>query len=174
MFVEVVQQERLSVSPKEVNLQNAVLETLRKHVPGHQVGCGGVSLFPLGIDAIDDIEIHDGMLYPLVTYRVVMYRAYVGEILMCEVEKQDTAGIFLVHALLPGIHIPSGQIPQPSELCTLPVRTSRVDLWCWKYNDVRLYVKAGEVCKVRVIKIGKEGTIYATIAGPGLGPLSWW
>ncbi|KAI5180956.1 DNA-directed RNA polymerase III subunit RPC8 [Nematocida sp. AWRm80] len=175
MFVEVTQRERVPISPKKKNIKEAVFKALQNKVPGHHLEGVSVTLFPLYLESISDIEVHEGVLYPLVTYRLIMYRAYPGEILACTVEKQDSSGILLTHPLLPPIYIPTSQLPEPSELCTISGRLSKpIELWAWNYNDNKLYIKAGEICRIRVLKTGHTSMILGTINGPGLGPLSWW
>ncbi|EHY65290.1 DNA-directed RNA polymerase III subunit RPC8 [Nematocida ausubeli] len=174
MFIETVQTERLQISPNEKDIHAAILATLQKKVPGKTVDGIGICLFPVCIHSVSDVEIHEGMLYPLVVYKLVTYKALVGEVLTCTVEKQDATGLLLSHPLLPSLFVPASQIPPSSELTAVSGRMgSTVDIWGWKYNDCILYVRMGEACKVSIIST--EGSrIYASINGPGLGPTSWW
>lgn len=174
MFIEIVQKERLQIFPTYKDINKIVLSNLQQVVPGRQIEGIGISLFPLSIESITDAKIHEGFLYPLVAYKLVVYKACLGEIITCTVEKQDTTGIFLTHPLLPSIFVPASQMPSSSELTAVAGRMSTVvNIWGWKYNECVLYIRMGEVCKVSVINIACS-MIYASIDGSGLGPVSWW
>ncbi|KAI5126995.1 DNA-directed RNA polymerase III subunit RPC8 [Nematocida parisii] len=174
MFIETVQTERLQISPSEKDIDAAILSTLQKRVPGKIVNGIGISLFPVRIKTVTDVEIHEGLLYPLVCYKLIIYQAIPGEILVCTVEKQDSTGILLAHPLLPSLFVPASQLPSSSELTAVSGRMgSTVDIWGWKYNECILYVRMGELCKVSVVSTN-HSKIYATTNGPGLGPISWW
>ncbi|KAI5185219.1 DNA-directed RNA polymerase III subunit RPC8 [Nematocida homosporus] len=175
MFVEMLHIERLSISPEKENVPEALLAELKVKIPGRQLGCEGVALFPVGIESISDITIYEGVLYPLVAYKLVAYRAFPGEILKCVVEKQDATGVYLRHPLIPEVLVPSSQLPVPSQLETLPGKSGKyAELWAWKYDGALLYIRPGDLCKVRVIKTVASGTVYADISESGLGPLGWW
>ncbi|KAI5188754.1 DNA-directed RNA polymerase III subunit RPC8 [Nematocida minor] len=174
MFIETVQKERLQISPCQKDIGSAILAKLQWQVPGKQLEGTGVSLFPLCVEAIDDVEIHEGVLYPLVTYRLIIYQAFPGEVLTCTVEKQDASGILLNHPLLPSVFVPAAQLPPSSELTAVSGRMgTTVDIWGWKYNECILYIRMGEVCKVAIVSTAGS-SIYASMDGPGLGPISWW
>ncbi|KAH9385404.1 DNA-directed RNA polymerase III subunit RPC8 [Nematocida major] len=174
MFIEAVRKERLRVSPVQREIESEVLDVLRKKIPGKVVEENGITLFPVGIESIDDVEVHEGMLYPLVAYRLVMFQAFPGEVLNCTVEKQDSTGIMLSHPLLPSIFVPASQMPSPSELTLVSGRMGTpVEIWGWKYNECVLYIRMGEVCRVSIIDT-HQPTICASISGPGLGPVAWW
>lgn len=174
MFIETVQKEKLQISPIQKNINHAILATLQEQVPGKPIDGVGIGLFPLSIEAVEDVEIHEGVLYPLVTYRVIIYQAIPGEVLTCTVEKQDSSGIFLAHPLLSAIFVPASQLPACSELTAVFSRMGTpLDIWGWKYNGSLLYVRMGELCRVSVVKT-EASIIYASIDGAGLGPITWW
>lgn len=174
MFIEIVQKERLQISPKYKDISEIVLSSLQEIIPGRQLDGVATGLFPVSIESISDVKIHEGLLYPLVTYKVVIYKACPGEVLTCIVQKQDTTGILLSHPLLPSVFVPASQMPSSSELTAVSGRMGTiVNIWGWKYNGSVLYIRMGEVCKVSVISTSCSA-IYASIDGPGLGPISWW
>lgn len=174
MFIEIVQKERLQISPRYKDINETVLSKLHQSVPGTHIDGIGIGLFPVSIESITDARIHEGLLYPLVEYKLVIFKACVGEILTCTVEKQDSSGILLTHPLLPSVFIPASQMPSSSELTPVAGRMgTTVNIWGWKYSDCMLYIRMGEACKVSVVSTA-HSTIYVSINGPGLGPISWW
>lgn len=175
MFIEVVQKERICAGTAKKNMKKALMEVLQKKIVGKQMDKGGALLFPLSIDSITDAQIHEGLVYPILEYTAVAYKLYAGEILTCKVERQDAQGILLSNPLVAQILVPAVQIPQPSFLSTRTGRSGTyAEMWVWKYNEVSLYVRTGEKCRVRIVSARKGEPIYATIADSGLGPLSWW
>ncbi|KAI5170572.1 DNA-directed RNA polymerase III subunit RPC8 [Nematocida sp. LUAm3] len=175
MFVETVQRQRLSISPCAKDIKEEVRKLLLRKIPGKILPGEGVLLFPTELKSLDDVQVHDGMLYPMVEYKVVMYKAHAEEILYCTVEKHSEEGIHMNHPLLSGIFVPSAQLPIPSSFETLVGRNGqRIKIWAWKYNETLLYIKQGEKCRVRVIQRQPDGQILCSLKTPGLGPLVWW
>jgi DNA-directed RNA polymerase III subunit RPC8 len=56
-------------------------------------------------------------------------------------------------------------------------------VWIWKYQGHDLHIDVGEDIRFRVVKVQYESsssvssaamTVYGSIAGDGLGLVSWW
>lgn len=175
MFVEVIQKEKICAGSVKQNMKEVLIEIIQKKIAGKRIGNIGMLLFPLKISSVYNADIHDGLVYPMVEYTAMAYKVYIGEILICKIERQSKEGIMLSHNIISWVFVSSAQIPKPSFLTAITGRTGTyAETWVWKYNDVSLYVRTGEMCRVRVIGIEKGKPVYATIASSGLGPITWW
>lgn len=174
MFIELVLRKRVAVHPKQTDMREEVMRKLREGLAGEKLDRETVALFPTRLTDVSDIDVHEGLLYPLATCHLVAYRLYEREVLWCSVEKQEKAGIVLAHAFFPSIRVPPALLPQPSEFSLLETKAGQaIEMWCWKYRDAKLYVRTGDACRVRIVKSKGPG-ILASIAESGLGPTRWW
>lgn len=89
----------------------------------------------LGISFYDFISIGDPYLYPgagssiqVVTFRLVVFRPFVGEVLIGKVLSSNKDGIKLTMDFFDDIFIPFAHLQQPSQFNTA------LNVWTWKYE----------------------------------------
>jgi DNA-directed RNA polymerase subunit E'/Rpb7 len=175
MFVESILQRRVPVEPREglSSVGRVLLMAFSgRYIPGH-----GLEILASPI-RVEDAIVEEGILYPLVTYRALVFRVYPWEVLECRVERQDESGVFLSNQLILHIFVSKARLPQPSSSALLPMRgKGHALVWFWSYSQSKLYVQNGDVCRVRAISsecTGTQITVEASMIDQGLGPRSWW
>lgn len=178
MFVESVLRERVCIHPRETSIKEAAMKKLLETSACRHVDDLGVCLAPLEIVKVEEVFIDEGMLYPLVTYKLLAFRLYPGELLGCVVERQDHDGVHLSNAMLPSIFVPHACLPEPHEKVLVSAKHgSQALLWAWSFRGSSLYVKNGDPCRVKVLSVSTSKHsmhVQATMSDPGLGPRSWW
>lgn len=178
MFVESVVQSRICVSPQVPDVGGALLGLLAKKYAGRHIPDLGVGIYPTEVVKVEKAAIDKGFIYPLVTFKLLVFRLFAGELLECTVERQDASGVHLTNLMVPDICVPPSLLPHPAEKVSVPTKGGheKATVWCWTYGDSRLYIKNGDVCRVKVASApaGAMLNVKATMAADGLGPRSWW
>jgi DNA-directed RNA polymerase III subunit RPC8 len=92
-----------------------------------------------------------------VDFRLVMFRPFVGEVLIAKLKTCDKSGLYLsLGSFFDDIHIPEHLLQQPSTF------DEDEKLWVWNYNGTPMYMDLDEdvriflLCVVLVSRI--EGT----------------
>ena len=102
----------------------------------------------LGISFYDFVSIGDPYLYPgagssiqVVTFRLVVFRPFVGEVLTGKVHSSTKEGVRLSLDFFDDVMIPAAQLQQPS------VFNTSSNLWTWKYetdSDAEYALQVGD------------------------------
>ncbi|KAL4200043.1 hypothetical protein AMTRI_Chr03g147720 [Amborella trichopoda] len=143
----------------------------------------------LCISVYDIRSIEGGLIWPgegsptyKVTFRLVMFRPFMGEILVGNVKRLDKDGLQVSLGFFEDVHIPANLFPQPS-------RFMEDGTWEWDWDGNEQYIYHFEKIRFRVhtveyptIPIDQKANakpfapmeIIGTIHDDGLGPVSWW
>ncbi|KAJ1981542.1 DNA-directed RNA polymerase III complex subunit Rpc25 [Dimargaris cristalligena] len=111
----------------------------------HQVG--------LCISAFDILETSDGLIYHSdgglnyeTTFRLVVFRPFIGEVLVGKIRSSSEKGIKVSLHFMDDIIIPPSCLPENSEFDT------QEQVWVWKYDGNDLFMDPGEIIRFRVVE----------------------
>eukprot|EP00035_Acanthoeca_spectabilis_P040436 m.69901 g.69901 ORF g.69901 m.69901 type:complete len:198 (+) comp9988_c0_seq1:427-1020(+) len=147
----------------------------------------------------DLLEVGDSMIYPgdgaaqaRVTFRMVVFRPFHGEILQGRIRSCSEKGLFVTMGFFEDIIVP------PTEMQPDTYFDTKEQLWVWKYGDADLFMEIDEVIHFRVVRdVFNDITPGATVGSAaetsdvekellspyvltgsvndfGLGVASWW
>eukprot|EP00039_Didymoeca_costata_P009655 m.128318 g.128318 ORF g.128318 m.128318 type:complete len:197 (-) comp14559_c0_seq17:220-810(-) len=134
---------------------------------------------------------NDGAAHIEVTFRVVVFRPFIGEVLMGKIKSSNEEGVHVTMSFFDDIHIPANAM-QPG---TNFVQAEQA--WCWNYEGAELFMDVGDKIRFRVTRElftdpwqtggsaprqGEESQpaneapykIFGTVNDFGLGITSWW
>ncbi|XP_031487067.1 uncharacterized protein LOC116255407 isoform X1 [Nymphaea colorata] len=169
-------------------LDQTLMEELEKLFVDKVIKDLGLCVSIYGLKSIDGgfILPGEGASTYTVVLGVVMFRPFVGEVIVGKIKSSDSTGLCLSLGFFEDIHVPNDALPQPSKL-------NDDGLWVWALEvdgeTVDLVLQPGEEVRFRVtgvkyppIPIEQEKDakpfspmlISASIAESGFGPLSWW
>jgi len=157
------------------------------------------------------VELGHGLVHPLdgcatyhVTFQLLMFRPFVGEVLAGTIRGSSAEGLFVSLDFFDSVVIPKTALPVPSHY------DPATRIWTWKHknedfpldlgHEVRVRVQSVQFTKVSTHKRGLRATttvadrprsasldldgwntprpvamkVIADIKREGLGPLSWW
>lgn len=188
MFVLTELQDTLRVPPESLSipLQDAITKELA-HLYFDKV----LKDLGLCVTLYDISNVEGGSVFPgdgaphfTVDYRLVMFRPFVGEVLIAKLKRCDKAGLYLsLGSFFEDIHIPEHLLQQPSEF------NEEEKLWVWNYNGTDMFMDLDEDVRFRVVQVKyptipieqeKDArpfapmTITGDINADGLGLVSWW
>ncbi|KAG1052225.1 hypothetical protein G6F43_005626 [Rhizopus delemar] len=139
----------------------------------------------------------DGCSYVRVTFRLVVFRPFVGEILVGKIKSSSPAGVVVTLGFFDDILIPGGALQPGSKF------DPAEQVWVWNYEGEKMFMDIEEPIRVRVLREQYTDTtptshpqkgrnndaaddlaanstkippysITCTIQEDGLGLLSWW
>uniref|UniRef100_A0A1D1Z3B8 DNA-directed RNA polymerase subunit n=1 Tax=Anthurium amnicola TaxID=1678845 RepID=A0A1D1Z3B8_9ARAE len=148
-----------------------------------------ISNLGLCVSVYDIRSIEGGFILPgdgastyKVVFRLVMFRPFIGEVLIGKTETSDESGLKISLGFFNDIHIPAHLLQQPN-------KRGEDGIWLWQYTDESLSLDLDEEIRFRVndvryppIPVRQEENakpfapmeIIGDIRGDGLGLLSWW
>ncbi|KAJ3038152.1 DNA-directed RNA polymerase III subunit rpc25 [Rhizophlyctis rosea] len=158
----------------------------------HNVGLC-IRVFDL-LDASEGVvhACQDGSYQCKVSFRMIVFRPFVGEILVGKVAGSSaTEGIKVSLEFFEDISIPPTYLPANTEF------DSAEGLWVWKYDENELYIEKDSLIRFRIeqeaffdvgpvrenLPEGSSGgetggkvaySIYGSIDDSGLGSIEWW
>eukprot|EP01119_Soliformovum_irregulare_P019531 TRINITY_DN6203_c0_g1_i2.p2 TRINITY_DN6203_c0_g1~~TRINITY_DN6203_c0_g1_i2.p2 ORF type:complete len:193 (+),score=11.69 TRINITY_DN6203_c0_g1_i2:3-581(+) len=147
MFVLVRLKDVLKINPENFNneLEGFQLEVRRKYVNRIIKDVG------LGVALYDVLEFGEGYVYPgdgaahyTVTFRLVVLRPFVGEILLGRIKSCDDYGIQVTLDFFSDVYVVADHMPEPSEYD--PV----AQIWAWKYESYTMYMEPGSIVRLKV------------------------
>eukprot|EP00246_Nothoceros_aenigmaticus_P010384 TRINITY_DN26865_c0_g1_i1.p1 TRINITY_DN26865_c0_g1~~TRINITY_DN26865_c0_g1_i1.p1 ORF type:complete len:188 (-),score=33.61 TRINITY_DN26865_c0_g1_i1:262-825(-) len=118
-----------------------------------------------------------------VTFRLVMFRPFVGEVMTGKLKSCDESGLHLSLDFFSDIFVPDYYLQLPS------VFDAVEKLWYWKYCEEEMYLDLEDTVRFRVAQVkfpplpleqAKDAKpfapmeITADINADGLGPVTWW
>lgn len=199
MFVLSTLEDNIAVQPSELNVPTveAITKVIEKNYFDkviHDVG--------LVVTLYDIQHIEGGYVYPLegaarfrVKFRLVVFRPFVGEVLVGKLAKSDRKGLSVSLGFFNDILVPEYELPEPSMF------DLKENTWLWKYEGTDMFFDVGDDIRVRVTrvlfnplppppelqhgvaeeqKVGTGGNPYipmeveATTNEEGLGITMWW
>ncbi|XP_043718951.1 DNA-directed RNA polymerase III subunit RPC8 [Telopea speciosissima] len=154
-----------------------------------------ISNLGLCISVYDIKSIDGGFIFPgdgastyTAVFRLIMFRPFVGEILVAKLKSFDANGLRLSLGFFDDIYVPVHLLPNPSSL--LPDPDNKNELrWTWEFQEEKFPIDGKDEIRFRVhsiryppipIEQEKEAKPFAPmlITGlldyDGLGPVSWW
>lgn len=118
-----------------------------------------------------------------VTFRLVMFRPFVGEVLTAKLKSCDKTGLWLSMDFFSDIFVPDYYLQQPSAY------DESENVWFWNYHDTKMYMDLEETIRFRVAHVkfpplpleqAKDAKPFAPmeitgdINADGLGLACWW
>ncbi|KAK0422016.1 hypothetical protein QR680_007314 [Steinernema hermaphroditum] len=142
-------------------------------------------------DFVDIGEAHilpgDGCTYTQVTFRLVVFRPFIGQVLEGVVLSSSKEGVYITLDFFDDIKVPPSRLPQNSRF------DQNEQSWYWAYQpspedeETRLFMDPGKRVRFRVVKEvfndvqpGEEDSskksyeLEASMAENGLGCMLWW
>lgn len=143
-----------------------------------------VTLYDISNVAGGSVFPGDGAPHFTVDFRLVMFRPFVGEVLIAKLKRCDEAGLYLsLGGFFEDIHIPEHLLHDPSKF------DEEEKLWVWNYKDTDLFMDIDEDVRFRVVQVKyppipieqeRDARPFAPmiitgdINADGLGLVSWW
>ncbi|EKU21415.1 DNA-directed RNA polymerase III subunit RPC8 [Nannochloropsis gaditana CCMP526] len=129
----------------------------------------------LGVCLYDFVDIGDAYLYPSdgaahhrVTFRLMVFRPFIGEVLVGRVKQCSENGIKISLGFFDDIFVPSYLLQTPSEF------DPRENVWVWSYSSdepgepaVRYPMEVDEFIRFRVRSVNFTHTKYSGSGGSG-------
>ncbi|KAH7284146.1 hypothetical protein KP509_34G041200 [Ceratopteris richardii] len=144
----------------------------------------------LVITLYDICSVEGGFVFPgdgaptyKVEFRLVMFKPFIGEVLVGKLKKCDKSGLYLSLGFFEDIHVPEHLLQQPSRF------DEEENLWVWSYNENDMFMDLEEEVRFRVehvkyppIPVEQDNNakpfapmeMTALINADGLGLVSWW
>ncbi|KAF6162149.1 hypothetical protein GIB67_008278 [Kingdonia uniflora] len=133
----------------------------------------------------------DGAVTYKVVFRLVMFRPFIGEVIVGKLEASDVNGIRLSLGFFKDIYVPKHLLPQP---CTYSPGPNSKGMWTWSLHGEELPIQEKEEIHFRVHSIKyhpipidppKDAKPFAPMEiigymdaslddDAGLGHVSWW
>ncbi|KAJ4972398.1 hypothetical protein NE237_005497 [Protea cynaroides] len=154
-----------------------------------------ISNLGLCVSVYDIKSIDGGFIFPgdgastyKVVFRLVMFRPFVGEILVAKLKSSDANGLQLSLGFFDDIYVPVHLLPNPSRFLPDPAKNNEFT-WTWEFQEEQFPINGKDEIRFQVQSISyppipieqeKEAKPFApmVITGSldydGLGPISWW
>ncbi|KAL8100714.1 uncharacterized protein LOC141682982 [Apium graveolens] len=149
----------------------------------------------LVVSVYDIKSINGGFVFPsdgastyTVSFRLVVFRPFVGEVVTAKLLESTTNGLRLSLGFFTDIYVPVHLMPNPSHFVADLVNKNHV-FWKWEYQDENYDIDGVDEIRFRVnnisyppipIEADKESKRFApmvitgSLDADGLGPVSWW
>lgn len=141
--------DSVRVAPKNFGkeFQLAITDELNSKYSNKIVANLGLCVCVFDLVEIEDPIIHpnEGGAFIRVKFRLILFRPFVGEILVGKVKSSDAEGIKVTLGFFDEIFIPASLLQQP---CSFD-RSERV--WIWNYEGNSLFLDVNETIRVRVL-----------------------
>ncbi|PWN53235.1 hypothetical protein IE53DRAFT_199673 [Violaceomyces palustris] len=217
MFVLSEIQDTISIHPSLFSKESseAISEAINKKFSNKILQDVGLCICLFDILSAEEGKVRwgDGCLYHKVSFRLIVFRPFINEVLVGKIKSSDESGIRVSMGFFDDIHIPSHQLPQPSAFD----HQERAFFWLYEARtkaiaedpllsspEERMYLDDGEMIRFSVESDsffdGEPGpaptldgqlvtesssivpnrdskphySITCSIAGQGLGLVSWW
>lgn len=150
----------------------------------------GLCIAVHGIDSTEEGKFKpgDGAAYIEATFRLIVFRPFVGEIITGKVKTADATGILVSVEFFDYIFIPASCLPVPS------IFVPEQKEWKWQFDGNDLFLELDKVVSVQVtaLRFNQNNPtkptpvvrtvadlrpafqVVATIQEPGLGMVHWW
>jgi len=192
MFILTTLRDNVRISPIDFKKRksDAIADELNKKYSNKVIYNVGlcIRLFDISHVAEPFVLPNDGSTYNRVTFRLVVFRPFIGEVLVGKIRSSSNHGVYVSLGFFDDILIPPGMFQEGS------VFDKDEQIWYWKLEDNKLYMDIEEEIRFRVAKETfvdtmpalKESnpqsnthrqspySITATINQDGLGLMSWW
>jgi len=188
MFVLTELQDTLRIPPQSLSipLQDAVTQEIASLYFDKVLKDLGLCVTLYDIKNIDGGFVFpgDGAPHFTVDFRLIMFRPFVGEVLLAKLKRCDKTGLYLsLGSFFEDIHIPEHLLRNPSEF------NEEEKLWVWKYDGQDVFMDMEEDVRFRVVNVKypqipieqeKNAKPFAPMAitgditADGLGFVSWW
>ncbi|KAK8717996.1 hypothetical protein V6N13_045246 [Hibiscus sabdariffa] len=154
----------------------------------------------LCISVYDIRSIKGGFVFPgdgastyTVEFRLIVFRPFIGEIIVAKVKESDANGLRLSLGFFDDIYVPVDQLPIPSHFQVLPNMRNR-GRWIWNYGGEQSDEQEFLIEESNLIKFQVQNVMYpsspleqtenskpfapmvitGSLNNDGLGPVSWW
>ncbi|CAK9193327.1 hypothetical protein BDL97_01G199200 [Sphagnum fallax] len=188
MFVLTVLQDTLRIPPHNLSLplQDALTRQICSLYFDKVLKDLGLCVTLYDIKAVEGGFVFPGDGAPRFTvdFRLVMFRPFVGEVLIAKLKTCDKSGLYLsLGSFFDDIHIPEHLLQQPSTF------DEDEKLWVWNYNGTPMYMDLDEDVRFRVVQVKyppipieqeKNAKPFAPmqitgdVNADGLGLVAWW
>uniref|UniRef100_A0A7S2DBW3 S1 motif domain-containing protein n=1 Tax=Octactis speculum TaxID=3111310 RepID=A0A7S2DBW3_9STRA len=173
MFGLTVIRDCVRVAPDTFDreLLEVLYEEIDKKYSNRVIEDVGLCISTCDITKIEEAKIYpsDGAAYHRVVFRMIVFRPFVGEILVGTIASSNEDGIMVSLGFFENVFIPSYNLPTPSEY------DARAKLWVWRFDEesegggifhvheqIRLRVESLTYTKVTVSEKGREATQIST------------
>eukprot|EP00388_Colpodella_angusta_P022179 GDKJ01056612.1.p1 GENE.GDKJ01056612.1~~GDKJ01056612.1.p1 ORF type:complete len:193 (+),score=33.16 GDKJ01056612.1:85-663(+) len=129
----------------------------------------------------------DGKTLMKLTFRIVVFKPFEGEILSGRITSADAFGLSVSVGFFDDIRIPCTKLHAPTNFDEVE------QAWCWRFNEYNMYYDIGDTVRFRVScvnfpelkhdgpkDIGLEEdqeavmSIQGSMTEDGMGPPAWW
>ncbi|GAQ91943.1 DNA-directed RNA polymerase III subunit [Klebsormidium nitens] len=187
MFVLASCQENIRIVPQDLHKEQlqAITDEIEKTYFDKVIPEVGLVITLYDISSIEGGEVYAGDGAPRfsVSFRLVVFRPFVGEVLVGKLLDSDASGLKVSLGFFDDIHVPEHLLQEPS------VFDDTEGLWVWKYNDNDMFMDKEEEVRFKVssvkfpplppendgtVKVFSPMEITGDINADGLGLVSWW
>ncbi|CAB4299615.1 unnamed protein product [Prunus armeniaca] len=175
-----------------LRLEDAVRGELEKLFLDKVIANLGLCISVHSIQSIKDgfILPNDGHPTFRVEFTLIMFRPFVGEIIVAKLKESTANGLRLSLEFFDDIYVPVHLLPVPSHSVPDPGKRDRV-MWIWKFpdSDEELVIDGIDQIKFQVHSVNfppipieqpedskpfAPMVVTGSIDFDGLGPVSWW
>eukprot|EP00270_Netrium_digitus_P021937 TRINITY_DN9649_c0_g3_i1.p1 TRINITY_DN9649_c0_g3~~TRINITY_DN9649_c0_g3_i1.p1 ORF type:complete len:203 (-),score=56.58 TRINITY_DN9649_c0_g3_i1:217-783(-) len=187
MFALVEVEEDVRIAPQELNRKpvEAITSVLKSNFLDKVIQDIGLVISLYDILSLDGGLVHqgDGAPHFQVRFRLVVFRPFVGEVLIGRIQKCDASGVYVTLGFFWDIHIPEHLLQIPSYF------DEQEKVWIWKFNENEMFMDLQEEVRFRVAAVKypplpleqEKGAkpfapmqLVGDINADGLGLVSWW
>ncbi|KAJ1903473.1 DNA-directed RNA polymerase III complex subunit Rpc25 [Coemansia sp. RSA 455] len=194
MFILAVLRDTLKIVPSEFtkSREEALNYEINRKYANRVLHDIGLCMMVHDLLEIDEgyVQHSEGWIWVKVIFRLIMFRPFKDEVLVGRIRSASPEGIQVSMEFFDDITISADQMPVGSEY------NSTEGVWVWRYEGNELFMDLDELVRFQVLdsvfldvnpprpKIGDVDSVPAshpppyslvcTIAGDGLGLLTWW
>ncbi|OII71368.1 DNA-directed RNA polymerase II subunit RPB7 [Cryptosporidium andersoni] len=122
------------------------------------------------------IDSDDGSLYFNTTFRIIVFKPFISEIIEGIIINSDSTGLTVSLGFFNDIKIPSNELREPKSM------NGDTKLWSWNYETHHLYYLINSIIRFRVTGVlfndsdteVSSMVIMGNVQNDGLGMISWW
>jgi len=176
-----------------VPLPKAVQAVIERNLIDRVVPSVGLVVTLWDIQSIEGGTIYpsDGAAHYDVTFRLVIFRPFEGEVLVGKLIRSDKTGVWISLGFFSDVFVPAAELQEPSMF----ISEEGSGVWRWDYEGEQLFLDLFQEVRLRVKQVQfnpiptpaemKEGLgtpampfkameVIGTMNEDGLGAVSWW
>lgn len=148
MFLLAIIEDKLKIKPEEFsdNLMELLIEEIDMKYANKILSNKGFCISFYDFITIDDPFIYpaEGAAHQLAKFRIVIFRPFIGEIIVGKILSSNKDGIRVTLEFFDEIFIPASNMMEDT------VYLEDLNYWCWNYDDKEYSMEAGQDIRFRV------------------------
>ncbi|KAH8584684.1 RNA polymerase Rpb7 [Cryptosporidium sp. chipmunk genotype I] len=140
----------------------------------------GLMIYFVGFDCVDhaDIDDDEGGLLFRVTFKMISFKPYIGEVIEGVVIDSDSTGLTVSLGFFNDVKIPCSDLREPKSI------DSNTKIWSWDYENHKLCYLIDSTIRFKVSSVLfneqphdnsiSPMVVVGNVQNDGLGMISWW